>query len=533
MEKQDSSPEKDDKQSQGFQDLRSNLEKLDSGLLMMGIKRSVDEAAYYVIEQQTFGHKALQTRHTYSSEVARVLDDVKLTVGLMDEIDGPKTIGGKLYQPEAQIAYYNGALYTLVHSLKDKIVQLLAVMFTEDQLPKAYKDLDSAKVKKFLDKNEALLKEIGIYHELEIWLDSANGPIGKTLRRRNDYHHYQNRQQLNKDLQNLKTARLMQQPDPQARLTDYGKQRMVELETESLERIKQENKKFQAEVLGAITENIEFLAQKLISHYRIPTDPTELTKIGADYTTFLSSLKIVNRTSKDKIQPKAQTMVDEFIKTLPKEIRGEVISIYLAGSAARGDVTPGSSDLNFYVITKNYSHTFESELPVTLTVLSKNDLFSAEHKKERFILWSDGLCIEGKEFKFDEKEFPQPGTALCLLLNRGVIEKLEQLQEEIKNLSNPNPLNLRLFTLKVVRTMMDYDYGVAMSNRPLYTPNRKEKIAHTRVAFPNDYRTNLLEKVYLGARLSKEDTEKLIDVYLENARSTYAHLLDIEKKLSI
>jgi len=510
---------------------KSKLDQLDSGLLILGIKRSIKDAAYYVIDQQTFGHKALDTKHTYSSEVVRVLDDLKLTVGLVKEIDEPKTIDGKIYQPEDQIAYYNGVLYALIHSLKDKLIQLLAVMFAEDQLPKAYKDLESAKVKKFLDKNAELLKKIGIYEQLEIWLDSAEGPVGETLRRRNDYHHYQNRQQLGKDLQNLKLARLMQQPNPQAALTDYGKKKMQELEGESLKKIKGDNAVFRKSVLDAAVASIEAISEKLITYYKIPTDPVELVKVGAEYTGFLSSLEIKNKTDKNKIQPEVQEMVNAFVKDADQDIKEEILAMYLVGSSARGDFVPGSSDINFYVITKNYSKAFDNEMPVTLIIISEADLLTDAHKKDRFIVWSDGLLMRGKDYRFDEKEFPKPGIALCLLLNRGIIEKLEEFKREIEELKDPTTLDLRLFSLKTVRLMLDYDYGVAMSNRPLYTASRKEKIAHTKTAFPNEYRTEILEKIYYGARIDQDDLRKLIDAYLENARSTYEHLLTVEKEM--
>lgn len=514
-----------------FEDKRSMLEKLNTGLLMMGIQRSIDDAAYYVIDQQTFSHKAINTKHTYSSEVARVLDDIKFTVGLAKEIQSSITIGEKIYEPEDQVAYYNGVLYTLVHSLKDKVIQLLAVMFSEEQLSKAYEDLKSAKVKKFLDKNKELLKKIEIYENLELWLDTAKGPIGKTLNRRNDYHHYQNRQQFNKNMQNLKTARLMQQPSTQTELTDYGKKKMRALEEESLKKIKDDNAVFQTEVFEAISTNIEDVSKKLIDFYKITTDQVELATIGVDYTNFLASLKIENKTSKDKIQPEVQPMIDIFVTNMDQDIKDEIIAVYLVGSCTRGDFVPGSSDINFYVITKNYSTSFDNEMPVTLIVLSEGDLKSSEHKKDRFIIWSDGLLVRGAGCIFEDSEFPKPGIALCLLLNRGVIEKLELLQQEVEKLTNPTDLELRLFSLKVVRLMMDYDYGVAMSNRPLYTTNRKEKIAHTKVVFPNEHRTDILEQIYYGGMVTQPDMKLLIDAFLENARSTYAHLLKIESEM--
>jgi hypothetical protein len=513
-------------------DIRSNLEKLDQGLLMLGIKRSVDEGQYYAIDRQTFGHHALQTRHTYSSELLRVLNDLSFTAQLAREVSESKETDRRVYEQEDQILYYNGTFYALVHSLKDKLIQLLAVMLTEKQLPKAYKDLKQASVSKFLKYNESILKAIGIYEGVGVWRDQSDGLIGKTLRRRNDYHHHQNRQQLNKDLQDLKTARLMQQPNNQVQLTDYGKQKMLSLEESSLRKIKEDNIKYHTDVLKEITDNIEEISSKLIDHFKIPADQAELGKIGVEYTDFLASLKIKNNTNTVKIQPEAKTMIDVFVQNFGQNIEDQILAIYLVGSCARGEFIPGSSDINFYVITKSYSHLFDNEMPVTLTVLSEEDLLSDDHKKDRFIIWADGLLMSGKAYTFDEKEFPKPGVELCLLLNRGILDRLQGFKEEFDKLKNPTNIELRLFTLKVARMMLDYDYGVAMSNRPFYTANRKEKIAHTKIEFPDEYRTKILEKIYYGARIAPSDLKKLIEVYIESAQSSYAHLLKLEAEFN-
>ncbi len=98
-------------------DTRSSLEKLNSGLLMLGVKREMDEPEYQVLGRQTYTHHAIQSQHTYSSEVMRVLGELKLTAALLNEVQDHKEIGGIIYQPEEVIAYYSGVFFDLVHQL--------------------------------------------------------------------------------------------------------------------------------------------------------------------------------------------------------------------------------------------------------------------------------------------------------------------------------------------------------------------------------------------------------------------------------
>jgi hypothetical protein len=160
-------------------------------------------------------------------------------------------------------------------------------------------------------------------------------------------------------------------------------------------------------------------------------------------------------------------------------------------------------------------------------ILTEKDLMSETHQKDRFIIWSDGLLLKGKPIKFNEKDFPKPGMALCMLLNKGVVEKLKSLQDELRSLIDPTELELRLFSLKAVRIMMDYDYGVAMSNRPMFTASRKEKLIHTKNVFPGGRRTDMLAQIYYGAKVNVENLSKLIDAFLESAQPSYEHMLNV------
>src|SRR5882724_2504493 len=101
---------------------KTPLENLNTGLLMLNLKKEIEESAYSVINRVTFGHNVVQSRHTYTGELVRVLDELKLTAELVDEQRQSKH---KVHEPEDLINYYSGNFFGLVHQAKDKLLRLI------------------------------------------------------------------------------------------------------------------------------------------------------------------------------------------------------------------------------------------------------------------------------------------------------------------------------------------------------------------------------------------------------------------------
>ena len=137
----------------------------------------------------------------------------------------------------------------------------------------------------------------------------------------------------------------------------------------------------------------------------------------------------------------------------------------------------------------------------------------------------------GKKYEFDAKEFPKPGTALTLLLNRRYIERLQSIKEEVIAADNPSAQEMRIYTLKAVKIMMDYDYGVAMANKPKYTASRRGKIAYIEEVSPGMPRTMTLEKLYNKYAYTQDELPKFIDEFIELSRASYEKMLDVEEKI--
>jgi hypothetical protein len=163
--------------------------------------------------------------------------------------------------------------------------------------------------------------------------------------------------------------------------------------------------------------------------------------------------------------------------------------------------------------------------------MTRSTFLSEAHKKERFICWSDGVLLFGEDIRFDKKDFPRPGTLLCLLLNSGFIEELEKIKTDVAALTKPTPAILRQYSLKAVKIMLDFDFGVAMANKPFYTASRSEKIKYTKESWPNERRTTTFEQIYYKGIIKQEDFPMVIDTFLENARKNYDKMLEIEAEI--
>ncbi len=508
----------------------TEFSKLRQSLLMLNLQKEMDEPGYAAIERITFERKVFENRYIYAGEIERVLNELKLTSELIANVNEKLTTKHKTHEPEDLINYYNGIFLDLVHQFKDKLLRLLDLMFAEPPFPKAYSEPENMRLASFLKKNKDKLGEIGVY-ELLKKLEQSDNPIGVVLKRRTQHHHFASRLALNSDYQKIRMSKIMLQPTPTQQLTEDGKTRMEKLGKDAYDKLRSELVKKQQKTITEIEYTVERMADALIKHFKIETNPIELAKIMVKYTEFLGSMNIENKASKDKIKSPLDLMVYPMVEFAEKELGNIVVSIYLVGSAARNEFKAHISDINFYIITNGYSKTF-GEYPVDATFINEADLFSEIYKKDRFIIWSDGVLLYGKDISFDEKEFPKPGTLLTLLLNREYKSKLEAIKVEVMALDKPDDRTLRIHSVKMAKIIMDFGFGVAMANKPYYTASRKKKIEYTKISFPNQNRTIIMEQIYDGAVVKQDDFPIVIDTFIESVERSFNKMLIIEKEVN-
>lgn len=504
------------------------------GLMLLNIQKEMDESCYTVIDRITKNRQVVQRRQEYCSEIERVIDEAKLTIHLQSEVQSEIKIGEKLYQPEEIISYYNGVLLDQIHQVKDKLFRMIAFLLLVPETAQDNQKKDPKKIdyQPFLNKNQEELKKIGIYDLLLNW---GSGNLAGALNKRTYHHHFVSTLRLNDDFQKIKASRLILNPLTFTHLSEYGKKKMVEMGDESYRKWRKEIIDKEQEIIDEIEQNIQQIAGKFIEYYKIPATPEESAPIVNAYTDFLTSLDIKNEANINKIPEELKNLIEEMVVTAKLMFKEKLVSIYLVGSCVRGEFIPGSSDINIYLVLDEKgidSIVFNHHPLMNITILTREAFISETHKKDRFICWSDGVSIYGEKIKFNEKEFPKPGTLLCLLLNRGFIETLEELKKEVIALNKPDAKTMRLYSLKAIKIIMDFDFGVAMANKPFYTASRAEKIKYTKEAWPNEKRTITLERLYTNNEsITQQDFSMLVDVFLENAEKNYQKLLDVESDI--
>jgi len=509
------------------------LAQLSKGLMILNLEKEMEDAAYSAMDRITLDRQAIvQRRQQFCSDIERVLSEIKLTNKLLSETTGEIVVGDKLFPPEEIINYYNGVFLDQVHQIKDKLFRMVALLLIEQKtaLDSQKKDPKKIKYKPFLDKYKDRLVEIGIYDLLKEW---GSGNLIRVLNKRTNYHHLVSTLPLNNDYQKVKMSKLALNPVSSSSLSEFGKKRLAEIGEESYKRWRDGIVEKLQSIVDEIEENIELVSEKFILNYKIPVKPEDLAVTVNKYTQFLSSQDIVNQANLNKIDPLIKEIIDAFVKFCIEVIGDKLVSVYLVGSSGRGEFIPGTSDINIYVITNIDncgSYSSDDVRPMNAIFLGKNEFLSEEHKKDRFICWSDGLLLHGEEIKFDKKELPKPGSILTLLLNRNFVEKLEKIKTDVAVLKKPNAKKLRPHCLKAVKIIMDWDFGVAMANKPFYTASRTGKLSYTKGAWPNERRTLTLEQLYMNnATITQSDFPLLIDVFFENAKPNLRKLLDIEK----
>jgi predicted nucleotidyltransferase len=514
----------------------SKLSQLNKGLLIANVQKEMKEPGYTPINRITRNRKVVQRRQEYCADIERVINEAELTTALLSETKDGKTINGKVYQPEEIINYYNGIFLDQVHQIRDKLfrmvsLQLLDLGTAQDNQKKDPKKME---YKKFVDKNKEQLSKIGIYEPLTKWYLEGSG-IKVAIDKRTQHHHRVSTLKLNSDYQKITMSRLMLNPAASDQLSEYGKKKMSEIGEETFTKWRKEVISKQKNTIEEVIHNVEIISERLSKYFKIPPSPKKVVEIFNEYNKFLASMKIKKEANISKISSDIKPLIDGAVEIAKTEFGDKLHSAYLVGSCARNEFIPGSSDINMYFIFNNEGNFAFSrnEFPLLNAIfISKKAFLSKEHKKDRFICWSDGILLYGEEIKFDPKEFPKAGTLLTLLLNRGFIEKLEKIKKEVNNLKNPDAKKMRPYSLKAVKIIMDWDFGVAMANKPFYTASRLGKIKYTKESWPNEPRTITLEQLYKdNASVRQKDFPMLIDTFMTNAKPNYQKVLEVEKEI--
>lgn len=426
-------------------------------------------------------------RHTqYISEIVRVLKELRITAALIKECRTAEVMAGATCQE--MLIYHQGVFLHLVHQMKDKVMQLINLM-TEEKVPDKPTDEGDIPVSKLQEKKGEIIKKIGIENEVNEWReDDTSSKIAVALRKRTAYQHRVSGLGYNQDFLNLGFTDIMSQPNVQEIINDYGKERIQKMREESEDRLFTGAVNKAEDTLEAINQNVEKISGALVAHFKLPTSPEDVARIFNAHIAQPESFKVVNKSAMSKVSEFHKELIDGWVTIVTKVYGKHVAAIYLVGSVGRGEYEEGYSDVNIYVVLDvdiAVPDVVRENPIISLRVFTKAQFLSEECRKFRLITRADGILLSGSDLT-KEEDVPKAGLFLALALNDDILENLDKAAKWITENPKATPLQISLKSRRLAKRILDFMYGVVMSNKPQYTASRKERIERMVEAHPEN-----------------------------------------------
>lgn len=463
----------------------NNFEKLKAGTLFRSIQKENREPENIALGQISKELAFLQRQSQYVGEIERVMKELRLSATLIKECKTMAVPEGVARQE--LLAYYQGNFLTLVHQMKDKVVQLVHLM-TEGKVPEKPSIEDDVSVSDLLRKKQKDLRAIGIEDDIKLWeQDSPTGGIAVALRKRTHHHHRVSGLRYDQDFVNLGFTDIATNPNFQQGLTDYGKEQIEKMRLESTERLFSGALSKAQSTLTAIEENVEKISGALVSHFKLPISQEEASEIITKQSEMLGSFDVVNRCSIDKVPEPHRSMLNDLLTNIQEKHKDEVVSVYLVGSLGRGEYEEGYSDINVYIILNvndEAGQALREDFMFSLRVFSEKEFLSERSQKFRVIAKADGILLYGKDLLKDEK-LPKAGLLLALILNDDILETLDNAKKWADENPTAPQRDIAKKSRRLAKRLIDFIYGVAMSNKPQYTASRKERVERVLEEFPD------------------------------------------------
>ena len=254
----------------------SYLTKLETVLLIISLKKKPEKSQ----KEMSMEYVCSQRRWEYACDISRTIEQLKLTVILMENLPTTDVLQKYEKNQEELILYYQGVLLDLVHQLKNKIFQLVNLLTQKDTVMNPKKEHDVS-LSDLIKKKGEVIGKIGIKDLLEAWSEdeSFKGPIGVVLQKRSIHHHRVSTLHYNYPFQKIKFLRTVDS-NFQEMLSDYGKKEVGRLTQVEFEEYKKDALRKMRNSMSEIQTNIEKVAESLLAYFQFPTSLEEIKKLS-------------------------------------------------------------------------------------------------------------------------------------------------------------------------------------------------------------------------------------------------------------
>lgn len=511
---------------------KNELEKLKVGVLFRSIQKENGEPENIALGQVSKELRFFQRQFQYVKEIERVKEELSLTVYF---IENCKTCGvPEGVSRQELLVYYQGCFFTLVHQMKDKILQLVNLISEETTPAQPSREKDIS-ISNLLKNKQEILQSLEIEEEIKQWgQKNLTSKIAVVLRKRTHYHHRVSGLKFDKHFLNLDFTDIATKPDFQQSLTDYGKERIEKMQIESFECFFSEALEKAKSTFKAIGENIEKISSAVVVYFKLPISEEEIKKITDEQFKMNESFKVVNKTSIDNIIEPHKEILNLFISKIQNVYKDQISAVYLVGSLGRGEYEEGYSDINIYVILN------ENEIPVeisrdnlnlNLKIFTKNQFLSEQSEKYRILTKIDGIFMFGTDLTKQEK-VPKAGLFLALILIGDILDILNEAEKWMTENPEASPLEISKKSKILAKRIIDFIYGIVMSNKPQYTASRKERIEKILEIYPEmEKPTEILIGVSKHGVGDFENFKNLIEGFKSKAEINLEKMKAVEKGL--
>jgi len=265
----------------------------------------------------------------------------------------------------------------------------------------------------------------------------------------------------------------------------------------------------------------------------LPISNEEASKIITEQSEMLGSFDVVNRCSIDKVPEPHRSMLNDLLVKIQEKHKNEVASVYLVGSLGRGEYEEGYSDINVYIILNvddEAGQALREDFMFSLRVFSEKEFLSERSQKFRVIAKADGILLYGKDLVKDEKP-PKAGLLLALILNDDILETLDNAKKWADEDPTASQQDIAKKSRRLAKRLIDFMYGVAMSNKPQYTASRKERVERILEELPDKEVVDTLMGLSRYGVGEFESFRNMIEGFRPRAEMNLKKMLDVKARI--